>query len=71
MRERCLCGGIIVNFNNSEQEVTAFVRKHFEVLKELDSGTFGQVHKVKHQLDNQLYAIKRIDLKGNKFLNNY
>ncbi len=41
------------------------MKKHFEVLDKLDSGTFGQVIKVKHQLANQLYAVKIISLPGN------
>ena len=52
------------------QEESVFTRKHFEVLNKLDSGTFGQVFKVKHQLDQQFYAIKCIDLPGTQFENN-
>ena len=52
------------------EEESVFTRKHFEVLNKLDSGTFGQVFKVKHQLDQQFYAIKCIDLPGIHFENN-
>jgi alpha-tubulin suppressor-like RCC1 family protein len=52
------------------EEESVFERKHFEVLNKLDSGTFGQVFKVKHQLDQQFYAIKCIDLPGIHFENN-
>ena len=36
----------------AENELNVFVSKHFEVMKQLDCGTFGQVYKIKHQLDN-------------------
>ena len=52
------------------EEESVFTRNHFEVLNKLDSGTFGQVFKVKHQLDQQFYAIKCIDLPGIHFENN-
>ena len=45
-----------------------FTRKHFEIVDKLDSGTFGQVFKVKHQLDQQFYAIKCIDLPGTQLI---
>ena len=48
------------------EEESVFTRKHFEILDKLDSGSFGQVFKVEHQLDNQFYAIKSIKLPGNK-----
>ena len=34
----------------------------FEFLEELGKGGFGSVHKVKHILDQQFYAIKRIKI---------
>ena len=52
------------------EEESVFTRKHFEVLNKLDSGTFGQVFKVKHQLDQQFYAIKSIDLPGTQLISN-
>ena len=48
------------------EEESVFTRKHFEILNKLDSGAFGQVFKVEHQLDKQFYAIKSIKLPGNK-----
>ena len=50
------------------EEESVFTRKHFEVLNKLDSGKYGQVYKVKHQLDQQFYAIKSIDLPGMKLI---
>ena len=37
---------------------------NFEILKEIGSGTFGIVCMVKHKLDKQIYAIKRIKIIG-------
>ena len=54
----------------SQQIWTEEESEHFEVLNKLDSGNFGQVFKVKHQLDQQFYAIKCIDLTGIQFVNN-
>ena len=47
----------------AEEEIVS-TRKHLKILNKLDSGAFGQVFKVKHQIDQQFYAIKRINLPG-------
>ena len=52
------------------EEELVFIRKHFEIFNKLDSGAFGQVFKVQHNLDKQFYAIKSIKLPGNKFFSN-
>ena len=38
----------------------------FEILSELGRGSFGVVFKVKSLLDQQIYVIKRLDLKHMK-----
>ena len=47
-----------------QTEESVFTRKHLKIFNKLDSGAFGQVFKVKHQLDQQFYAVKRINLLG-------
>jgi hypothetical protein len=50
---------------SDEQEEQIFAKKNLKVYEKLGWGTFGQVFKVKHQVDNQLYAVKCISLPGN------
>ena len=50
------------------QEESVSTRKHLKILNKLGSGAFGQVFKVKHQLDKQFYAVKRIIYQAYSFL---
>lgn len=34
----------------------------FDLMKELGSGGFGEVYKVKHKFDGKIYAVKRVVL---------
>ena len=50
------------------EEESVSMKKHLKIFNKLDSGAFGQVFKVKHQLDQQFYAIKSIDFPGTQLL---
>ena len=49
---------------NIQTQESVPTRKHLKILNELGSGAFGQVFKVKHDLDQQFYAVKIINLPG-------
>jgi NIMA (never in mitosis gene a)-related kinase len=50
------------------------LKKNFQIIKKLGTGSFGTVYKVKRLSDNQIYALKKVFLpklskKGFLFLN--
>jgi serine/threonine protein kinase len=52
---------------NEPQEVWPFLesgrtQRTFETIKELGSGGCGSVSKVRHKLDNRIYALKKVSL---------
>jgi len=47
--------------NNSKYE------QEFEEIQSLGSGSFGKVYKVRYRFDEEIYAVKKIDLKGISF----
>ena len=50
----------LLNLPELFERMSVFKKKNLNELEQLDSGNFGQVFKVKHQLDKQLYAVKKI-----------
>ena len=46
-------------------------RNIHEIKGEIGTGTFGTVYKVKHVLDNQVYAVKKIMTYGESILSNF
>ena len=49
-------------WSEKNEEMPIFKKGQMEILKKLDFGTFGQVFKVKHQVDHQFYAVKIISI---------
>lgn len=52
------------NFLDGEQKTSRVGSSitHFSVLCEVGKGSFGTVYKVQSHQDNQIYAVKKIDL---------
>lgn len=62
---------------NNRKQIRLFnkmLKKNFQIIKKLGTGSFGTVYKVKRLSDNQIYALKKVFLpklskKGFLFLN--